>query len=239
MPSKRSRRYVQTREKIDREKIYSIEEGIQKLKDSCTANFAESCELTFKLGVNPKKTEQRIRGTTLLTHGTGKDVTVLAFVKGADVEKAEEAGADYVGGADLAEKIEEGWLDFDQVVATPEMMEVVGKLGRILGPRGMMPSPKSGTVTSDIGKAVEELKKGRVEFRVDEYGNLHGIFGKCSFSGDELYENLIDFAMSVFEERPEEVKSKYLRGVVISSTMGPGIKIDPNQVREEALSKML
>lgn len=239
MCAKRSKRYIQTREKIDRERVYSIEEGIQKLKGSCTANFAESCELTFKLGVNPKRTEHRVRGTTLLTHGTGKDITVLAFAKGGDVEEAEDAGADYVGGADLAEKIEDGWLEFDRVVATPDMMEVVGKLGRILGPRGMMPSPKSDTVTSDIGKAVEELKKGKVEFRVDEYGNLHGVFGKCSFSGDELYENLIDFALSVFEERPEEVKSKYLRGLVVSSTMGPGIKIDPDQVREEALSRML
>lgn len=239
MGLKRSKRYTNTREKVDRLKLYSIEDGMEKLKESCTANFEESCEVIFKMGINPKKTEHRIRGTTMLSHGTGKKITILAFAKGTDAKEAEDSGADYVGGADLAEKIEEGWLDFDQVVATPDMMEVVGKLGRILGPRGMMPSPKSDTVTSDIAKAVEELKKGKLEFRVDEYGNIHGIFGKCTFSEDELYENLIDFAISIFEERPEEIKGKYLRGVVISSTMGPGIKIDPDQVREKALSRML
>lgn len=239
MSSTRSKRYIETREKVDRSKLYSIDEGIEKLKSTCTANFEESCEVTFKLGINPKKTEHRIRGTTLLPHGTGQEVKVLAFAKGTQVNKAQEAGADYVGGADLAEKIEGGWLNFDQVVATPEMMEVVGKLGRILGPRGMMPSPKSGTVTSDIGKAVDELKRGRLEFRVDEYGNIHGIFGSCSFPNEALRENLIDFAVSLFEERPDEVKARFLKGVVICSTMGPGIKIDPDQVREEASKRML
>jgi len=226
----RSRRYVAVKERVDRFKFYKLDEALALLKEMATASFDESADAVFRLGVNPKKNEHRIRGTVLLPHGVGKEVRVIAFAKGEKIKEAEEAGADLVGGEDLAKKIEAGWLDFDAAVATPEMMGIVGRLGRILGPQGLMPSPKTGTVTQEIGQAIEELKRGKVEFRLDEYGNVHSMIGRCSFTEEELRENFLALAQAIFEERPADVRGRYLRAVTISSTMGPGIKLDPDEI---------
>lgn len=226
----RSRRYLGIKERVDRFKLYPLDEALALLKELAVASFDESADAVFRLGVNPKKNEHRIRGTVLLPHGVGKEVRVIAFAKGEKAKEAEEAGADLVGGEDLAKRIEEGWLDFDAAVATPEMMGVVGRLGRILGPRGLMPSPKTGTVTPEPGQAIKELKQGKVEFRLDEYGNIHSTIGRCSFSEEELRENFLALALAVFEEKPADVRGRYLRAATISSTMGPGIKLDPDEI---------
>ncbi|MCS6936647.1 MAG: 50S ribosomal protein L1 [Candidatus Bipolaricaulota bacterium] len=236
---KRSKRYQEIRQRVDRERRYSVAEGIKLLKECATAKFKESAEVVFRLGVDPKKNEHRIRGTVTLPHGTGKSVKVLAFAKGDKLKEAQEAGADYAGGEDLVKKIEEGWMDFDRVVATPDMMGTVSKLGKILGPRGLMPSPKAGTVTTDIGTAVRELKRGRLEFRLDEYGNVHSLFGKCSFSEEQLQENLVALTAAVLEEKPADVKGRYLQAVTISSTMGPGIKLDPDELQKVVAARRL
>ena len=235
----RSRRYLGVKERVDRFKLYSLDEAISLLKGSATASFDESADAVFQLGVNPKRNEHRIRGTVLLPHGVGKEVRVIAFAKGEKIKEAEEAGADLVGGEDLAKRIEGGWLDFDAAVATPDMMGVVGRLGRILGPRGLMPSPKTGTVTQEIGRAIEELKRGKVEFRLDEYGNIHSTFGRCSFPEEELRENFLALAQAIFEEKPADVRGRYLRAATISSTMGPGIKLDPDEVGKLVAERML
>jgi large subunit ribosomal protein L1 len=214
---------------IDRDHEYGLDEAIAKLKASATAQFDESAEISFSLGIRP--TQVVVRGTCNLPRGTGKTVRVLAFAKGESQSEAEEAGADYVGGEDLAKKIQEGWLEFDKVVATPDMMPVVGKLGKVLGPRGLMPSPKTGTVTKEVGKVIGELKKGMVEFRSDRQGDIHAVFGKISFDASALKENLIALIRSVVERRPEEgVKGRYINKVSIASTMGPGIVLDLNEV---------
>lgn len=235
----RSRRYLGVKERVDRFKLYSLDEALALLKELATASFDESADAVFQLGVNPKRNEHRIRGTVLLPHGAGKEVRVIAFAKGEKVKEAEEAGADAVGGEDLAKRIEEGWLDFDAAVATPEMMGIVGRLGRILGPRGLMPSPKTGTVTPEIGRAIEELKRGKVEFRLDEYGNIHSTFGRSSFSEEQLRENFLALAQAIFEEKPADVRGKYLRAATISSTMGPGIKLDPDEISALVAERML
>jgi len=235
----RSRRYLGVKERVDRFKLYSLDEALALLKELATASFDESADAVFQLGVNPKRNEHRIRGTVLLPHGVGKEVRVIAFAKGEKVKEAEEAGADAVGGEDLAKRIEEGWLDFDAAVATPEMMGIVGRLGRILGPRGLMPSPKTGTVTPEIGRAIEELKRGKVEFRLDEYGNIHSTFGRSSFSEEQLRENFLALAQAIFEEKPADVRGKYLRAATISSTMGPGIKLDPDEISALVAERML
>ncbi|RLE40967.1 50S ribosomal protein L1, partial [Candidatus Acetothermia bacterium] len=222
---KHGKRYAAAAALIERQRAYSIDEAIEKMKASATAGFDETAEIAINLGIKPSQTI--VRGTCTLPHGTGKTVRILAFAKGEAQKEAEEAGADYVGGEDLAKKIQEGWLDFDKVVATPDMMPVVGKLGKILGPRGLMPSPKTGTVTKDIGRVIRELKKGMVEFRTDRYGVIHSVFGKVSFDKEALRENLIAFVRSVLDRRPEEgVKGRYIKKVAISSTMGPGITLD-------------
>lgn len=235
----RSRRYLAVKEKVDRYRTYPLEEAIRLMKELATADFDESADVVYRLGVNPKRNEHRIRGTVILPYGVGKEVRVIAFAKGEKAKEAEEAGAMVVGGEDLAKKIEDGWLDFDAAVATPDMMSIVGKLGKILGPRGLMPSPKTGTVTPEIGKAIEELKRGKIEFRLDEYGNVHASFGRCSFPEEHLIENLLALTQAILEEKPEDVRGKYVRAVTISSTMGPGIKVDPDELVQRAAERML
>jgi len=226
---KRSRRYQSVATLIERDRAYSIDEAVAKLKESATASFDETAEVSFNLGIKPSQVVAR--GTCSLPHGTGKTVRVLVFAKGESQTEAEEAGADYVGGEDLAGKIQGGWLEFDKVVATPDMMPVVGKLGKVLGPRGLMPSPKTGTVTKDVGNVTSELKKGMVEFRSDRYGVIHSIFGKVSFEMDALKENLVALIRSVGERRPEEgVKGRFIQKTSIAATMGAGIIIDPGEV---------
>jgi large subunit ribosomal protein L1 len=224
------RRYVALLERVDPLRVYSVEEAIRLLKETATAKFAEAAEAVFQLGVDPRRNEHRIRGTVTLPHGTGREVRVLAFAKGEALKEAEEAGADFGGGEELAKRIEEGWLEFDRVVATPEMMSVVGRLGRILGPRGLMPSPKTGTVTREIGGAIREIKQGKMEFRLDEYGQIHSPFGRVSFDEERLRENFLALAAAVSEEKPADVKGRYIRRVAVAATMGPGIKVDPDEV---------
>jgi large subunit ribosomal protein L1 len=228
MPGKKK---IEAREKIDRSKKYNLEEGLQTLLSASYAKFDESVDVAVKLGVDPRHADQMVRGTCVLPHGTGKTVRVLAFAKGEKEKEAEDAGADYVGGEDLAKKIQDGWIDFDKAVATPDMMGVVGKLGKILGPRGMMPNPKVGTVTFDIGRAVSELKGGKVEFRVEKAGIVHVPVGRVSFGVEKLSENFKSLIESIVRLKPSASKGVYLRGVSISTTMGPGLKLDPQEVR--------
>jgi large subunit ribosomal protein L1 len=224
------KRYASAAALIEPARSYPIAEAIEKLKAGAKSRFDETAEIAVNLGIRPSQTV--VRGTCGLPHGTGKTVRVLAFVKGASQTEAEEAGADYVGGEDLAEKIRDGWLDFDKVVASPDMMSVVGKLGKILGPRGLMPSPKTGTVTKDVGKVIGELKRGLVEFRSDRFGVIHSVFGKASFDAEHLTENLQAILRAIAERKPEEgVKGRYIVKVTIASTMGPGITLDPEEVR--------
>lgn len=231
---------MNNRNKVDRNKLYSLEEAIKLLKETANAGFDEAAEALFKLGVNPQKNEHRIRGTVILPKGLGKEVKVLAFAKGVKQAEAAGAGADYVGGEDLIQKIEEGWLDFDKVVATQDMMGLIGKrLGKILGRRGLMPSPKTGSVTQDIGKAVSEFKRGKLEFKLDEYGNIHSPFGRSSFAEKDLMENFLALAGEIIAEKPADVKGRYLRAVILSSTMGPGIKVDPESVSRAVAARAL
>ncbi len=229
-----AKKKVAAREKIDRTRLYSLEEGIEALLEARYANFDESVDVAVKLGVDPRHADQMVRGTCVLPHGTGKTVRVLVFAKGEKEREATEAGADYVGGDDLAKQIQDGWLDFDKAVATPDMMGVVGKLGKILGPRGMMPNPKVGTVTFDVAKAVSELKGGKVEFRVEKAGIVHVPVGKASFGVEKLSENIQALIESIMRLKPSAAKGVYLKSVSISTTMGPGIKIDPQEMRNLA-----
>ena len=224
---KRSRRYQSATTLLEARAVYPVDEAVRKVKASATAGFDETVETAISLGIKPSQTV--VRGTCNLPHGTGKTLTIIAFAKGESMSEAEAAGADHVGGEDLAKRIQDGWLDFDKVVATPDMMPVVGKLGKLLGPRGLMPSPKTGTVTKEIGSVIAELKKGMVEFRNDRYGVVHTVFGKASFDADALKENLVAVLRSVGERKPEEgLKGRYVKKVTIASTMGPGITVDPN-----------
>jgi len=228
---KRSKRYQGSATLVSPQDSYGFDEAIEKLKAAATAGFDETAEITLVLGI--RASQVSVRGTCSLPHGTGKTVRVLAFAKGESVAEAEEAGADFVGGEDLAQRIQEGWYDFDSVVATPDMMPVVGKLGKVLGPRGLMPSPKTGTVTKDIGAVIGELKRGMVEFRTDRYGVIHSVFGKASFEPAALKENLLEVIRSVAERRPEEgVRGRYIKKVSIASTMGPGILLGAGEVNQ-------
>jgi large subunit ribosomal protein L1 len=222
------------KQRIDRAKEYSIEEAIKLLKECKYTRFDETVEMAMNLGVDPKKSDQVVRGTILLPHGTGKSVRVLVFAKGEKEKEAREAGADYVGAEDLVEKIQKGWLDFDKAVATPDVMGLVGKLGKILGPRGLMPNPKLGTVTFDVAKAVKELKAGKVEFATDKGGIVHVPIGKVSFDDIKLIENARSIISSILKAKPASSKGKYLKKITISSTMGPGIKIDIDSVLKKA-----
>ncbi|HLS23704.1 MAG TPA: 50S ribosomal protein L1 [Pseudogracilibacillus sp.] len=223
---KRGKKYEEAIKLVDRTKTYDLREAVTLLKKTATANFDETVELAFRLGVDPKHADQNIRGAVVLPHGTGKTQRVLVFAKGEKIKEAEEAGADYIGDEDIIAKINEGWFDFDVVVATPDMMAEVGKLGRVLGPKGLMPNPKTGTVTFDVGKAVEEIKAGKVEYRVDKAANLHVAVGKVSFNDEQLVENLETMIETVVRVRPQSARGTYIRNATISSTMGPGIKID-------------
>jgi len=231
---KRGKKYLEALKKIDRSRLYEPGEALRLVKELASAKFDETVELSVKLGVDPRHADQQVRGTVGLPHGTGKTRKVLVFAKGEKVKEAEEAGADVVGGEELAEKIKGGWLDFDVAVATPDMMGVVGKLGKILGPRGLMPNPKSGTVTFDIARTVKELKAGRIEFRVDKTAIVHGPIGKVSFEQEKLEDNFNAFIEALIKAKPPAAKGQYLRSIAVSSTMGPGIKINPVSVMQKA-----
>ena len=214
-----------TAEKVEA-RPYELAEAIQLLKDVSFTKFDQTLEIALNLGVDPKHADQMVRGTVVLPHGTGRTVRILVFASGEKMKDAEEAGADFVGGDDLAQKIQGGWVDFDAVIATPDMMRVVGRLGRVLGPRGLMPNPKSGTVTMDVAKAINDIKAGKVEFRVDKAGVLHAPLGKLSFEADKLRENTVSMIQAVMRAKPAAAKGKYVQGVSLSSTMGPGLKLD-------------
>src|SRR5690606_33837281 len=216
---------------IDRTKQYDLDEAIELLLQTAKANFDETVDLSVRLGVDPRHADQQVRGAVVLPHGTGKSKTVLVITKGEKIKEAEEAGAEFVGGEELVAKIQnEGWLDFDVVVATPDMMGIVGRIGRILGPKGLMPNPKSGTVTFEVAKAVKEIKAGKVEYRVDKSAIINVPIGKVSFGPEKLLENFLTIMEAIIKAKPAAAKGKYLRSVVLSSTMGPGIKVNPQNL---------
>ncbi len=215
----------EARGKVDREKQYAPKDALALVKEVAPAKFDETVELAVRLGVNPKHADQQVRGAVVLPHGTGKELKVLVFAKGDKAREAEEAGADFVGGEDLAAKIQAGWLEFDVAVATPDMMGVAGKLGKILGPRGMMPNPKSGTVTFEVEKAINDIKAGKIEYRVDKAGNVHVIIGKVSFDIEKLEDNFNTAMDALIKARPAAARGQYLRAITLSSTMGPGVKV--------------
>ncbi|MDY0091996.1 MAG: 50S ribosomal protein L1 [Candidatus Vecturithrix sp.] len=228
--AKKGKHYLEAIKKIDRDRKYTLEEGLALVKEVSYAKFDETIDIAVRLGVDPRKADQMIRGSVTLPNGTGKSVTVLVFAKGEKEKEARDAGADYVGAEDYAEKIQNGWLEFDRVIATPDMMGVVGKLGRVLGPRGLMPNPKTGTVTFDIAHAVKEVKAGQVEFRVEKAGIVHCLIGKRSFSVEHLTENARALLETLIRMKPATSKGQYVRSAAISSTMGVGLKLDPTSV---------
>lgn len=221
-------------EKVDRSQRYLLEDSLRLAKETAHAKFDETVEMAIRLGVDPRQADQNIRGTVTLPHGMGKAVRVLAFAKGDKEKEAQEAGADFVGSDELIKKISEGWLDFDKAVATPDMMGAVGRIGKILGPRGLMPNPKTGTVAADIGKAVKEIKAGKLEYRVDKAGIVHVPVGKASFGAEQLIDNARTVLGSILRAKPASAKGNYIKGVTVATTMGPGIKIDLAQVRAMA-----
>ena len=224
---KRGKKYLEAAGKIEKGKAYSIEEAVKLVKETKIAKFDESVELVLRLNLDTKKADQQLRGAIVLPKGTGKSNKVLVVARGPKAAEAKEAGADFVGDTDILEKIEkENWFEFDTMIATPDMMPLLGKLGKVLGPKGLMPNPKTGTVTMDIKKAVEEVKAGRVEYRTDTFGNVHGVIGKVSFSEADLLENLEAFMGQILKIKPSTVKGDYIKNISISSTMGPGIKIE-------------
>lgn len=231
---KRGKRYNEIFDMVDRHKVYSIKNGIDLLLETATANFDETIDLAVRLGVEPKHADQQVRGAVVLPHGTGRDRTVVVIAKGDKAAEAEAAGADFVGADDIVDRIQnENWLDFDVVVATPDMMGVVGKIGRILGPKGLMPNPKSGTVTFDIEQAVKEIKAGKVEYRVDSMGIVHVPIGKDSFGEEKLRENFIAMMDELIKAKPVASKGVYLQSVTLSSTMGPGIKVNAQKLMDD------
>ncbi|MBR8661374.1 MULTISPECIES: 50S ribosomal protein L1 [Bacillales] len=223
--AKRGKKYQEAAKLIDKNKVYEVTEAIELVKKAATAKFDETVEAAFRLGVDPKRADQQIRGAVVLPHGTGKVQRVLVFAKGEKAKEAEAAGADYVGDADMIAKIQGGWFEFDVVVATPDMMGEVGKLGRVLGPKGLMPNPKTGTVTFDVAKAVNEIKAGKIEYRVDKAGNIHAPIGKVSFDTEKLAENLAALTEALNRAKPAAAKGVYMKNVSISSTMGPGVRV--------------
>ncbi len=222
----RGKKYVAACEKIEKNKAYSKEEAVKLAKETSVSKFDSTVEVAVRLNLDTKKADQQLRGAIVLPHGTGKTKKVLVIAKGENATKAKEAGADYVGDVDMLEKIEkENWFDFDVMIATPDMMPLLGKLGKVLGPKGLMPNPKTGTVTMDVTKAVNEVKAGRVEYRTDSFGNVHGIIGKSSFTEEQLLENLNAFMATILKVKPATVKGDYVKNIAITTTMGPGIKI--------------
>jgi len=225
--AKHGKRYLEAAKKVDREKMYEPREALELVKSIAPAKFDETVEVAFRLGIDTKRADQQVRGAVVLPHGTGKTKRVLVFAKGEKAKEAEQAGADFVGDDDLINKVSQGWLDFDVVVSTPDMMGQVGKLGRILGPKGLMPNPKTGTVTFDVAKAVQEIKAGKVEYRADKAGIVHVPIGKVSFDTDKLTENLQTLAEALIKAKPAAAKGTYMRSVTVSSTMGPGVRVNP------------
>ena len=224
---KRGKKYLEAASKIEKGKAYTIEEAVSLLKETKVAKFDESVELVLRLNLDTKKADQQLRGATVLPNGIGKTKKVLVIARGAKATEAKEAGADYVGEIDMIDKIaNENWFDFDTMIATPDMMPALGKIGRVLGPKGLMPNPKTGTVTMDVKKAVEDVKKGRVEYRTDSYGNVAVLVGKVSFDNEKLVENIKSFVGLINKTKPSTVKGKYMLNISVSTTMGPGIKVD-------------
>ena len=229
--AKKSKKYVEALGKIDRNRLYDSKEALTLVSEIATAKFDETVEAHVKLGVDSRHADQQVRGAIVLPHGTGKTKKVLVFAKGEKAKEAEAAGADFVGAEDLVQKIQkENWFDFDVVVATPDMMGVVGRLGRVLGPKGLMPNPKSGTVTFDVTKAVEEIKAGKVEYRLDKNNIIHVAIGKVSFGGEKLAENFNVLMNAIIKAKPSAAKGQYLRSISVTSTMGPGIKVSPDEI---------
>ena len=224
--AKRGKKYVEAAKLVDRAQAYGVQDAIELVKKTNTAKFDATVEVAFRLGVDPRKNDQQIRGAVVLPNGTGKTQRVLVFAKGEKAKEAEAAGADYVGDADYINKIQQGWFEFDVIVATPDMMGEVGKLGRVLGPKGLMPNPKTGTVSFDVDKAVKEIKAGKVEYRVDKAGNIHVPIGKVSFEDSKLVENFTTIFETLLKAKPAAAKGTYMKNVAVASTMGPGVKVD-------------
>jgi large subunit ribosomal protein L1 len=230
---KRSKRYREASQKIDRDKLYSLDEAIGIVKDTATkAKFDETMELSIKLGVDTSRQGAQVRGAVILPKGTGRKLKILAIAEGNNVDVAKKEGAEFVGGDELIEKVQKGWIDFDSVVTTPDMMKKLAKAGKVLGPRGLMPSPKTGTVANDLGKVIREMKLGRMEFRNDKLGNLHLTVGKSSFSNSDLKENIIVLIKAILKEKPPHTKGSYLSKVYISTSMGPSVRLDVKQLTE-------
>ncbi|MBU2603752.1 MAG: 50S ribosomal protein L1 [Actinobacteria bacterium] len=229
--SKQSKRYKEAKRAVEVGRVYSVGEAVRLIQSMQAATFDETVEVHVKLGVNPRHADQQVRGTIMLPHGTGKSVRVAVFAKGDKATEAETAGADVVGAEDLATRVEQGFLEFDVAIATPDMMGVVGKLGRVLGPRGLMPNPKAGTVTFDVGRAVADMKAGKIEYRTDKLGVVHVIIGKKSFDQAQLVENYAEFLDELVRAKPASAKGKYLRSITFASTMGPGVPVDTTKTK--------
>lgn len=226
--AKHGKRYLNACEKIDSSQLYDPEQAVELLTESATAKFDETVEVHVRLGVDPRHADQQVRGSVVLPNGTGKDIKVVVFAKGEQVDQAKEAGADFVGGEELVDKIQkENWLDFDLAISTPDMMKFVGRLGRVLGPQGLMPNPKSGTVSNDVATAVKEAKAGKIEYRLDKTAIIHCIIGKAGFGKEKLVENFATLMNAIIKAKPASAKGRYIRSCVLTSTMGPGIKVNP------------
>ena len=229
---RRSKRYRNIAQNLDRSKVYPLVESIDLVKRNAQAKFDETVELIANLGIDPKKADQQVRGTVSLPSGTGQTVRVLVFAEGDAAKQAQEAGADFVGSEDLAKKIQEGWTDFDVAIATPDMMRIVGRLGKILGPRGLMPNPKTGTVTTDVARTIQEFKAGKIEYRADRTGGIHVRVGKASFSSQQLLDNIRAVIDALLRARPATAKGQYVKSLFLCSTMSPSVRLDINEVRE-------
>ena len=232
MAKHRGKKYLEVAKLVDTTKLYEVKEALELIKKTRTAKFLETIEVALRLGVDPRHASQQIRGTVVLPHGTGKTVKILAITQGENINKALEAGADYAGAEEYIEKIQQGWLDFDIVIATPDMMPKLGRLGKILGTKGLMPNPKSGTVTFDVTKAVNEIKAGKVEYRLDKTNIIHVPIGKVSFGGEKLAQNFAVLMEAIIKAKPSAAKGQYLRSISVASSMGPGVKVNPARVTE-------